>query len=140
MSPTGSEIVIDASVLVHGIVDGEPEAERWVDRVASGEVGAFAPDQVYVEVTNTLRRYIGARGLDHGGADDRISAVLDLPLTTFPSRLLARQALGLTQTRGVSAYDGIYLALALGFGAPLVTADRRLAAAAGAAAVLLPPV
>ena len=140
MSPTGSEIVIDASALVRGVVVGEPQAVEWVERIALRDVQGIAPDHVYVEVANSLRGYLRARWIEADAADERISAVLDLPLTTFPSRLLARQALGLTQTRGVSAYDGLYLALALGFGARLVTADRRLATAAGDAAVLLPPV
>ena len=114
---------------------------RWLNAVAQGTVTAVAPDHVYAEVANALRGYVRARGLDPSTADERLSAALDLPLTIVPSRVLARQALALAVTRGVSAYDGLYLALALGFDATLVTADRRLAAAAAGARVeLLPPV
>ncbi len=102
---------------------------------------AVAPDLVHAEVANALRKYVNGRGLPAEAADERLSLTLDLPLTIVPSRSLARQALALAVTRGVSAYDGLYLALALGFDATLVTADRRLAAAAGGARVdLLPPV
>ena len=38
--------------------------------------------------------------------------------------------------RGISAYDAFYLALATGYDAVLVTADRRLAAEADRAALL----
>ena len=144
MSPTGSEtIVVDASALIRAVVNDEPEATRWLEQVATGKVRALAPDLVYAEVANGLRRYIRGGWLDASSADRRLSIVLDLPLTTIPSRLLARQALALTQSCGVSAYDGHYLALALGSGAQLVTADRRLAGAAeagGGTATLLPPV
>ena len=59
----------------------------------------------------------------------------------MPTRILARHALALAVTRRVSACDGLYLALALGFDATLVTADRWLAAAAAGGRVeLLPPV
>ena len=125
---------------MRGVVAGELQAVEWVERIALRDVQAIAPDHVYAEVANSLRGYLRSRWIEAEAAAERISAVLDLPLTTFPSRLLARQALGLTQAHGVSAYDGLYLALALGFGARLITADRRLAAAAGDAAVLLPPV
>ena len=126
---------------MRGIVAEEPEALRWLDAVARGTVTAVAPDHVYAEVANALRRYVRARGLDPSTADERLSLALDLPLTIVPTRLLARQALALAVTRGISSYDGLYLALALGFDATLVTADQRLAAAAtGARVELLPPV
>ena len=109
--------------------------------MARGTVTAVAPSHVHAEVANALRGYVRGGWLDPSSADERLSAALDLPLTIVPTRILARQALALAVTRGVSAYDGFYLALALGFDATLMTADRGLAAAAAGARVeLLPPV
>ena len=109
--------------------------------MAQGTVTAVAPDHVYAEIANALRGYVRGGWLDPSIADERLAAALDLPLTIVPSRVLTRQALALAVTRGISAYDGLYLALALGFDATLVTADRRLAAAAAGGRVeLLPPV
>ena len=126
---------------MRGIVAEEPEAQRWLDAVAQGTVTAVAPDHVYAEIANALRGYVRGGWLDPSIADERLAAALDLPLTIVPSRVLTRQALALAVTRGISAYDGLYLALALGFDATLVTADRRLAAAAAGGRVeLLPPV
>lgn len=99
----------------------------------------MAPGHVHAEVANALRGYVRAGWVDPSTADARLSLALDLPLQLIPTSVLARQALALAMTRGVSAYDGLYLALALGFDATLVTADRRLAAAANKVA-LLPPV
>ena len=140
MTPTGSEIVVDASAIVRGTMTNQVEAVTWLERISSREVAGIVPDHFYAEVTHALRRYIRAGLLGAAAADERLSLVLDLPLTPCSSRLLAREALALTQSRGVSAYDARYLALALGYGVPLVTADRRLAAAAGGSATLLPPV
>jgi predicted nucleic acid-binding protein len=50
--------------------------------------------------------------------------------------LIARQAFALAITRGISACDAAYLALALGSDAILVTADRRLAGHAERSALL----
>jgi predicted nucleic acid-binding protein len=126
---------------MRAIVDGEPQARAWLTAIKAGAVQAVAPDLVHAEVANALRKYVPEHGLTPEGADERLALTLDLPLTIVPTRLLARQALALAVARGISAYDGLYLALALGFAATLVTADRRLAAAAtGARVELLPPV
>lgn len=140
MFQTGSEVIIDASAVIRAVVNGSPEAMGWLDRAARQEVTAVAPDHVHAEIGNALRRLIRAGQIDADRADERLSYALDLPLAIFPGRLVARQALALSIARNISLYDALYLALALGYDAPLVTADRRLAAAAGDAACLLPPV
>ena len=126
---------------MRAIVDGQPQARAWLTAIEAGDVQAVAPVLVHAEVANALRKYALGRDLPAAAAGERLSLTLGLPLTIVPSRILARQALALAVTRGVSAYDGLCLALALGFDATLVTADRRLvAAAAGARVELLPPV
>ena len=60
--------------------------------------------------------------------------LIAVPLFVFMGYLVERAALI------DRLFKSLHLALALGFGARLVTADRRLATAAGDAAVLLPPV
>lgn len=130
--------------MLRAVLSGEPQARAWIDDVRAGRVAALAPGLIHAEVANGLRRYVRAGEIDNEMADERLSLALDLPLELVPTRILARQGLALAATRGVSVYDGLYLALALGYDAPLVTADRRLAAAAELGGqgrvVLLPPV
>ena len=69
-------------------------------------------------------------------ADIELTDVLDAPVERIASPVLARQSLALAISRGISAYDAAYLALAIGTDAVLVTADRRLAAEAEKSALL----
>ena len=130
--------------MLRAVLAGEPQARGWIDQVRGGDVAAAAPGLIYVEVANVLGKHVRAGRIDLEMADERLTLALDLPLEIIPARVLARQGLALAATRGVSVYDGLYLALALGYDAPLVTADRRLAAAVEVGgqgrAVLLPPV
>lgn len=103
---------------------------------------ALVPGVVFAETAHAFVRYVRTDRLRENDVDDALSAVVSLPLDVIPTRMLARQALVTALLRGVSAYDGCYLALAFGHDAVLVTADRRLAEAADRAALLphdLPP-
>jgi len=48
------------------------------------------------------------------------------PLEIHPNEPLTAAALDIAVRHNISAYDGLYLALAAGHGCQLVTADRRL--------------
>ena len=70
--------------------------------------------------------------MDAAGA---LEALAGLPLQLHGPEL-APAALGAAIDLGLSAYDGTYAALAESLDAPLVTADRRLAAAVPSAELL----
>jgi predicted nucleic acid-binding protein len=91
---------------------------------------------VFAESASALLKYVRHGKIRTGDADDALAAIVSLPAEVVSSGLLARQALALAVTRRISAYDGCYLALAIGYDAVLVTADRRLAEAAERAALL----
>jgi predicted nucleic acid-binding protein len=91
---------------------------------------------VYGEVANTLVKYVRAGAMSGGMALERLEQILEAPLAVHPTRSLARRALGFAVLRNLSVYDACYLALAVGYDAVLVTADRRLAEAADRAALL----
>jgi predicted nucleic acid-binding protein len=129
--------VLDASALVRAIVrPEEPAAVDWARSVQEGTVHALVPDLAYAEAANALAQYVRHGEMDALEADDAIDFLLDLPFEVHSLRLLARPALALSLTRGVSVYDACYLALAIGYDAVLVTADRRLAEQAERVALL----
>ena len=97
---------------------------------------AVAPDLVYAEVANALLRYVRARELASADAQTSLRLILEVPLRTVSLRTLAPDALALAEEIGLSIYDAAYALLARATGATLVTADRRLAQVAGAAALL----
>ena len=121
---------------MRAFVDREETARAWVAAVVAGDVAAHVPDLLFAETANALALYVRAGRLRYGDSDEALGTALSLPLDVIPTRLLARQALALASTRGLSAYDACYLALAVGYDAVLVTADRRLAAEAESSALL----
>jgi predicted nucleic acid-binding protein len=64
-------------------------------------------------------------------AADLLAELQRLPLRTMASMELCASVLQLSQVQRISVYDATYLALALRYGAILLTADQQLAGAAG---------
>lgn len=122
-------------MIVRGLV-GDEQAERQVAEVAHGRVTAAAPDLVYAEVTNALARYVRTGQLTTETAREALRYLAGLPLRVTSCEELANDAFQLATGKGLSGYDAMYLALAEASGATLVTADRKLAAAASRAELL----
>lgn len=124
-------IVVDASVLVPALGD-DGEDGRGARARLRGERLA-APEVVDLEVASALRRHVRAGLLDRERGLRALGDLARMPLARAPHRpLLARiWALGDALTH----YDAAYVALAEALGVVLLTADRKLARAAGAAGV-----
>ena len=116
-------------MVVRGLVGSENAAER-TKQLAHGRSPAAAPDLLYAEVVNALVQYVRVGRLSPEAARSALDYVTALPLESTPCEEFAPEALTIAGDRGVSAYDAMYLALAEATDAVLVTADRRLAAAA----------
>lgn len=102
------------------------EAERHI--FASG--GAAAPDLLNAEAMHAIRDQ-ERRGLfDAGRSRQALEDLLDLPIARYPTLQLVERAWELR--RNVTAYDGMYVALAEALETKLVTADGGLARAAQA--------
>ena len=127
---TPAEFVLDASVVVRGLLLSDGSAVGLVDDIAKGAVVAHGPDLVVPEVTNALRTHVvGAGRWPLEAAQERLSTFLALPIAIQPCMPLAPAALTTAVERGFSAYDAFYAVLAEALDVPLATADRRLAAA-----------
>jgi predicted nucleic acid-binding protein len=119
--------VVDASVLVEFLAGGEHReaAEHAIGR----ERWVWAPALVDAEVGNALRRQVRAKELNVRKARAALDDLLDMRLQRVPLGALAERSWQLRDN--VSFYDGLYVALAEGMHAPLLTLDARLANAPG---------
>jgi predicted nucleic acid-binding protein len=120
-------IVVDSSVVVAALVDGGPDG-AWA-RAGLRNSDLAAPNHLYVEVSDVLRRAVLARRLGADAAALAHRDLVDLALTTFPFEPLAGRVWELHPT--VTAHDAAFVALAEVLDSPLWTLDRRLAAASG---------
>jgi predicted nucleic acid-binding protein len=119
-------IVLDASAAVELVLATPPGAA--VARRLRGET-VHVPAHFDVEVIGAIRR-AAVRQLisDHEG----LVAVADfqhIPLRRWPTKAFVQRAYQLRSTHTVA--DGVYVALAEGLTAPLITCDRRLAQSHG---------
>lgn len=120
-------IVVDASVVVAVLSDDGAAGHHARDRLA-GEV-QLAPHLIDVEVMHALRGLTRVGAIEDDRADEAITDLQRLDITRVPHGLLLRRAWDLRAN--VTAYDGMYVALAEAMGVSVFTADARLAAAPG---------
>jgi predicted nucleic acid-binding protein len=89
---------------------------------------AAAPDLLNAEILHAIRR-LERRGLvDAAASKGAIADLADLPIVRYPTLSLLEHAWLLRAN--LSAYDAIYVALAVALDSALVTADAGLASAA----------
>ena len=120
--------VFDASVVLRAAVAGSPAAREWLARL-DADLHGHAPELIWIEVTNGLRRAVLAGIVETALARRFLGAALRLPITLRSHRDLALPAFDVALDRGLSAYDAGYVVLAEALDAILVTADRTLASA-----------
>lgn len=114
-------LVVDASVALKWVLDeaGSDAAEALLDETL------IAPSLWLVEAANALWRR-GLRGeITQHGAADRLTALLDAPVSSLPVRDDLVAALRLAGQLRHPVYDCLYLAAALRHDVQVVTADRR---------------
>ncbi len=116
-------IVIDASAAVLGLMnDGEARAMLAAQAVA-------CPHLVDSEVVHALRGQVLRGALDRGAAERMIDVWKQLGIERVGVSGLLDRVWELREN--LSAHDATYVALAEALESPLVTADGRLARAAG---------
>ena len=124
-------LVVDASAITELLL-GRPAGRAVEQRLRDHDFDLHVPHLLDVEVLSALRRVVAAGDASPERADDAVIDLLDLPLERYPHDGLTRRIWPLREN--FSAYDATYVALAEAIadqGAPLLTADARLAHAAG---------
>jgi predicted nucleic acid-binding protein len=121
-------IVIDASAVLEVLLR-TPAASAIEARLFAAGESLHAPHLLDVEVAQVLRRYQAAGSIDADRGREALADLVDLPIGRYPHHLFLPRIWELRHN--VTAYDAAYLALAEALQAPLLTRDRRLAAAPG---------
>jgi len=121
-------IVVDASALLEVLLQTS-QAKKLEDRLFAPEETLHAPHLIDVEVAQVIRRYAATGDIDDETGRLAMVNLAAFPLRRYPHDLLLPRIWALR--RNLTAYDAAYVALAEALDAPLLTCDRRLAAAPG---------
>ena len=121
-------IVVDASAVIEVLLR-TPAAEAVEARLFTRRQTLHAPHLLDVEVAQVVRRYAAAGEIGPERGRAALADLGDFPLRRYPHDFLLPRVWELRAN--CTAYDAVYVALAEALDAPLLTRDRRLAAAAG---------
>ncbi len=116
-------VTVDASALLYAILGGDAGAAELRQRLTT-EV-CHAPHLIDAEVGNVLRSKVIRGELAPRLAEALLHAAPSLIDFRYGHEALATAAWRLRDN--VTYYDALYVALAVGLGTVLVTADKRLA-------------
>jgi predicted nucleic acid-binding protein len=116
--------VIDASAIVELLLASE-RAEPVERSIAS--VNLVAPDSINPEVLQAIRGLERSGKIGSDRAEEMLANLLLMSVARIPTFGLMFGAWALRHN--LTAYDACYIALARRLGAPLITADHRIAGA-----------
>ncbi len=119
-----TRIVVDASVAVKWFLPEELSTEAR--QLLTPEYELLAPDLLWAEFGNALWKKHRRHELDQRTATSLLQDFSRVPIGYHASRQWSAPALELAIRHGVTVYDALYLALAVGSGCRVMTADRRL--------------
>ncbi len=126
-------IVVDASALIEVLLrtSASPAVER---RLFASRQTLHAPHLLDVEVAQVIRRYVASGDIEAERGRTALTDLVQFPIRRYPHDVLLPRIWELRNN--ISAYDAAYVALAEALDAPLLTRDRRLAAAASPLSVV----
>ena len=121
-------IVVDASVLVEALFQ-TLAAGALRARLFDAEQTLHAPHLIDLEVAQVVRRYAASGRIGPAQGRAALNDLKNFPLDRYPHDMFLPRIWELRHN--LTAYDAAYVALAEALDAPLLTRDRRLAAAPG---------
>jgi predicted nucleic acid-binding protein len=130
-------LVVDASVATKWFLPakGEPrvkEATALLERYTAELVELLVPDFFWAEFANVMWKAVRQSRLQREDARVCIAAMKERELITVSTIDLVEEAFAIACKFNRSAYDSLYIALAVSANGYLVTADERLANAVAA--------
>lgn len=120
-------LVVDASALVFALTLPGDVGQRVSNALRDHRLAA--PEQLMVETFHAIRGQVLGGKLDPALATHALSDLGHTAVELVPTALLLARMWELRDN--LSGYDAAYVAAAEHLGVPLVTADKRLAAAPG---------
>jgi len=120
-------VILDASVVVAGLVDDGPVG-RWAEDLFVGSL-ILAPHILPAEVANVLRRTERRGDISSDLAALALADLMDLGIELVDFAPFSDRVWELRHN--LTSYDAWYVALAEALDQPLATLDRRLAEAPG---------
>ena len=120
--------MIDASALLEILLRTD-RADRLMERAFSGSEQMHAPQLLDIEITQVLRRLVRQKEITAARAEQALQDLADLVVERHEHQTLIMRIWQLRDS--LSAYDGVYVALAEALAAPLLTCDAKLAGAHG---------
>jgi predicted nucleic acid-binding protein len=126
-------IVLDASAAIDWLLQ-TPAGLRIEQRIYARQDTLHSVHLLDVEFVQVLRRLVREGTLAPRRAVEAIEDMAALRIARYPPVLLLQRIWRLRQN--LTAYDAAYVALAEELQAPLITRDRRIAAAPGHTAAI----
>jgi predicted nucleic acid-binding protein len=129
--------VVDASVGAKWLLPASDEplslqALSLLRRYTRDEVRLLVPDLFWTELTNVLWKAVRQRRWSASAAQSALSHLMQLALPTIPCAGVLENTLSIALKFDRTAYDSLYVAVAVSTDSTLVTADERLANALAA--------
>ncbi len=128
------DFVIDASIAAAWVIDNEQSeaADRLLDQLETNR--GHVPALFWYEMRNILLLLERRGRTSEGSAEPAMHKLRGLPITTNDVSE-DNESFVLARRHRLTAYDTLYLQIAIHLCTPLATADRRLASAAHRAGV-----
>ncbi len=120
--------VVDASVGIKKFIIEPltPKVDQLFAHLNDPNARLYIPDLFYIECTNITWKYIRAGQYDSAEAQANLADLKLLRFTSTPTVDLMLEAIAISVTHGISAYDACYVALSQQNNVPLLTQDQRL--------------
>jgi predicted nucleic acid-binding protein len=130
-------VVVDASVAAKWFppLDREPlsrQARILLERWQRGEIKLMAPDFICVEMANIFWKAVRLNRCSLQVAESALALFRSQNFFTMAAPTLIDRAIHIAIAHGRTAYDSLYVALAVESNAEMVTADQKLANALSA--------